>query len=151
MAQIVFRGFSDDMIAGNAIAAADLRVLLVMTNTTVDTEHDVQTLSGFTTLDECDGVGYARLDLASVAGAWDATNNRYEWDADDGDMDGGTNSILASTRDIQGFVIYRHVDGTDANDVPWVYSDTGGFPFTTGGGSFDFTWDTEGLIQVKSA
>ena len=146
MAQVMFRGFVDDVLAGTAVSGADLRVLLVMTNTTCDTEHDAQTLSGFTTLDECDGTGYARLNLASVAGAWDATNNRYEWDADDGDMDGGGGSITASSRAVQGYVIYRYVDGTAANDVPWGYRDIG--PYTLSGGSFDFTWNVEGIAQI---
>jgi len=149
MGQVMFRGFTDDVLAGAAISAADLRVILVMTNTTCDTEPDVQTMSGFTTIDECDGVGYAELDLASVAAAWDATNNRLEWDATDGDMDGGGGSIAAATRDVQGYVIYRYVDGTDANDVPWGYRDIG--PYTMAGGPFDFVWNAEGIAQLASA
>jgi len=149
MGQVVFRGFTDDLLAGNTISAADLRVLLVMSNTTCDTEPDAQTMSDFTTIDECDGAGYVQLDLASVAAAWDAANDRLEWDATDGDMDGGSGAIAAATRDVTGYVIKRYVDGTDANDVPWVYRDIG--PYTMAGGPFDFTWHAEGLIQVASA
>ncbi len=146
MAQIVYRGYADDVLAGNAISGADLRIILVMTSTTCDTEHDAQDFADFTTIDECDGVGYAELNLASVAAAWDAANNRLEWDADDGDMDGGGGSIAAASRDVQGYVIYRYVDGTDANDVPWGYQDIG--PYTLSGGTFDFAFDAEGIFQL---
>jgi hypothetical protein len=146
MSQKIYRGWHDDMLAGNVVSAVDLRIMLVMTNTTCDTE-DAQTLSDFTTIDECDGVGYAQLDLAGVGAAWDAVNLREEWDATDGDMDGGGGSIAASARDVQGYVVYRYVDGTDANDVPWGYRDIG--PYTTAGGPFDFAWNAEGIWQTK--
>jgi len=103
-------------------------------------------MSDFTTIDECDGAGYAELDLAAWTGAYDSTNNRYEFDATDGDMDGGTDSIALSSRQVQGYVLYRYVDGTDANDVPWGYLDIG--PYTLGGGKFDFVWNAEGIAQL---
>jgi hypothetical protein len=46
--------------------ANDLRALLVMTNTTADTETDVQFISDFTTLDEMDGTNYVRKQLTEA-------------------------------------------------------------------------------------
>ena len=149
MAQVVYQGFYDDILGGAVTAAADLRVILVMTNTTCDTQEDAQNMSDFTTIDECDGAGYAELDLASITAAYDSTNDRLEFDAADGDMDGGSGAIAAATRDVQAYVIKRYVDGTDANDVPWVYRDIG--PYTLAGGAFDFAWNAEGIGQGASA
>lgn len=149
MAQVIYQGFYDDLLAGSVTASADLRVLLVMEDTTCDTEPDAQNMSDFTTIDECDGAGYAQLDLASVAAAYDSANDRLEFDAADGDMDGGSGIIGAATRDVTGYVLYRYVDGTDANDVPWGYRDIG--PYTMAGGPFDFTWNAEGILQLGSA
>jgi hypothetical protein len=149
MGQIVYQGYLNDIIGGAAVAAADLRVLLVMTDTTCDTENDAATMSDFTVIDECDGVGYVQLDLLSGAAAYDAVNDRLEYDVADGDMDGGGGIITVSTRSVSGFLIKRYVDGTDANDVPWVFRDIG--PYILSGGAFDFEWSTEGIIQVAGA
>ena len=148
MAQYVYQGYFDDVIGGNA-GAVDLRLMLVMTNSTFDSEIDVQTLSDFTTIDECDGAGYVQLDLAGVAAAWDAANDRLEYDATDGDLDGGSGIITASTRNVSGFIVYRYVDGTDANDVPWFGRDIG--PYALAGGAFDFQFNAEGILQLASA
>jgi hypothetical protein len=148
MAQYVYQGYFDDIVGGNA-GAVDLRVLLVMSNSTFDTDTNVANLSDITTLDECDGAGYARLDLQTVTAAWDGTNMRLEYDAADGDMDGGSGIITASTRQVTGFIVYRYVDGTAANDVPWFGRDIG--PYSLAGGAFDFQWNAEGFLQVASA
>jgi hypothetical protein len=149
MAQLLYQGLYDDMVAGNFTSSADLRIMLVMTNTTCDTEADAQNLSDFTTIDECDGVGYAQRDLASVAVAYDAANDRLGVDAADADMTGDTDSIAVSTRDVSGYVVYRYVDGTDANDVPWGYIDVG--PYTLSGGDFTITFPTAGVLYWASA
>lgn len=149
MADVFHRGMYDDIVAGNFTSSADLRLMAVMSNTTCDTETDAQTLSDFTTIDECDGVGYAQLDLASVAVAYDATNDRLWVDAADGDLDGGGDSVAVSTRQVTGVVVYRYVDGTDANDVPWCYMDVG--PYTLSGGKFDVVWASTGILYIELA
>lgn len=148
MAQYVYQGYFDDIASGNA-GAEDLRVLLVMSNSTFDSDTEVAKMDDFTTLDECDGAGYVQLDLANVTVTYDAVNDRLEYDADDGDLDGGSGIITVSTRDVTGFVVKRYVDGTDANDVPWYGRDIG--PYTLAGGAFDFTFNAEGILQVASA
>jgi len=149
MVQTVYQGFYDDIMGGTVIAASDLRAILVMSNTTTDTEEDAQTMSDFTTIDECDGVGYAEYDVVSHAVAYNSTTDVLAIDGDDGDMDGGGDVIQVSTRDVTGIVFYRYVDGTDANNVPW-FSETIG-PFTLSGGPFNVVINAAGIATIGSA
>lgn len=122
---------------------SDIRVMLVMTNTTADTEDDVNVLSGFTTLDEMDGASYVRKALANEIVNEDAANNRAEFDADDVTWTG----LGAGTRQVQGMIVYKHV-GADSSNVPIAWIDTGGFPFTANGGNVTIQWNAEGIIQI---
>jgi len=151
MAQVVYQGYYDDLAAGYVVGTTDLRARLVMSNTTIADagQEDAQTISDFTTLDEVDGVGYAMLDLENVTVAYDSANDRLVIDADDGDFDGGTGSIAASSRQVTRVLIERYVDGTDPNDVPWLSIDIG--PYTTSGGAFDVIWNSLGIAYVGSA
>lgn len=121
----------------------DIRVLMVMTNTTADTEDDANTISGFTTLDECDGANYARKALANQAVNEDAPNNRAEFDADDVVW----TALGAGTRNNQAAVVYKHVTN-DTDSVPIAYFDGGGFPFNGNGGNVTLQWNAEGIVQV---
>lgn len=123
----------------------DYRALLVMTNTTADTEQDAANLAAITTLDEYDGAGYARAAIGSEAVNRDDPNNRAELDG--ADISFGA-TVAAGTRQAQAMVIYRHVDGTAANDLPCLYIDSGGFPFAGNGGSIGVTWNAEGIAQI---
>ena len=64
-------------------APDDFRIILVMTNTTADTEDDANTIDGFTTLDEFDGSDYSRQSLGSDTLNEDSVNSRAEYDAAD--------------------------------------------------------------------
>jgi len=123
-------------------AGSDIRLILVMTNTTADTFQDTEFVSGVT-LDEYDGTGYARKALASQAVNQDDPNNRAEFDADDVLW-----SILgAGSRPCQGMVLYKHV--TNDGDSPLIaFIDTGGFPFSGSGIDIQVTWNTEGIVQA---
>lgn len=125
-------------------AVHDIRALLVMTNTTADTDQDVQNIADITTLDEYDGAGYGRATLAGEAVNEDAANNRAEFDVNDFNF-GAT--VAAGTRQAAGMVIYRHVTN-DADAVLIAYIDSGGFPLAGGGGAFSVTVNAEGLIQL---
>ena len=144
MAQVIYQGFFDDVAAGNVTSSADLRAMLLMANTTTDTEEDAQTMSDFTTIDEADGVGYAALDIAGVSVAYDSTNNRLVIDGTDDDFESG--GIDTCSRNVTRVLIKRYVDGTDANDVPWSSIDIG--PYSPGGGTFDVTWNTTGILYI---
>lgn len=122
----------------------DIRVLLVGPSTTADTQEDALTISGFTTLDELTGGGYARQALANEAVARDDVNNRGEFDADNAVF-----TALGPTTptSCQAAVVYKHVT-TDADSIPLAYIDTGGFPFTPNGGDVTIQWNAEGIIQT---
>ena len=120
----------------------DIRALLVMTNTTADTETNVNTISGFTTLDEMNGANYARIALSSEVVNEDVANNRAEFDA----ADITWSALGAGTRQVQALIIYKHV-GADSSNVPIAFIDTGGFPFTANGGNVTIQWNAEGIVQ----
>ena len=122
----------------------DVRCILVMSNTTADTDQDAATISAIGTLDEYDGSGYARVDIGASTITQDDANNRSEIDYPDFTF-GAT--VAAGTRQAVGFVIYVEV-GTDAQDWPVAYVDTGGFPFAGNGGAINVTVNAEGLLQV---
>lgn len=125
----------------------DIRVMLVMTNTTADTEDDINTISGFTTLDECNAVPYARQAIANELIREDPTNNRAELDGDDVTFS-ALGSTTPSVRSIQGAIVYKHV-GADSANVPIAFFDTGGFPFATNGGDVTIQFDVEGILLIS--
>lgn len=145
---LIFQGFYNDMLGGD-MTSPDLRCMAVMSDTTCDTESDAEVFDDFTTTDECDGVGYAQKDLASVTVAYVSADDAVMVDAADFDLDGGGDSVALSTRQVVGLVYYRYVDGTDANDVPWFYVPVG--PYTLGGGEFNVTVHTSGIARVRLA
>lgn len=105
----------------------DLRLLLVMTNTTVDTDADsaIEFLDDFTTLDECDGAGYARIALAASTPAVAINNTRDSVTLICTDHPVFPN-LDPGTRNIQGVLLYWNVLDDDAQSVPFLY-----FPYTT--------------------
>lgn len=122
----------------------DFRALLVMTNTTADTEEDVNTISGFTTLDELDDTGYARQSLAGDALNEDLVNNRAEYDANDISFTYNGDG----TRNTQALIVYKNVTN-DTDSVPIAFIDTGGFPINAGQtGTVTIQWNADGIIQA---
>lgn len=127
---------------GIDLATADIRVMLVMTNTTADTEKDVEFVGDFTTLDEYDGANYARKALTEAVNQDDA-NDRAEFDATDIQWA----ALGVGTRQAQAMVVFKH-DTNDAGSTPIAYIDSGGFPFSGNGGDVDVAWNSEGIIQL---
>jgi hypothetical protein len=123
----------------------DIRARLCMTNTTCDTEVDaINDLADYTLIDVCDATGYADVALASEAVAADDTNDRAEFDAADASFTGLGGD---ATRAIQGVLIYKYVDGTNANDLPIAFIDfTADIPTTAT--QIDIPWDAEGILQL---
>jgi len=122
----------------------DLRGILVMSNTTADTEDDKATISAFTTLDEYDGSGYARPDFAAITVTEDLPNNRAEISVSNFTF-GAT--VGVGTRQAVGMIYYVFVTN-DTDSWPVAYVDTGGFPFDGNGGAINVTVNAEGLLQV---
>ncbi len=121
----------------------DIRLMLVMTNTTADTEEDTEFISGFTTLDEYDGANYVRKSLAGEIVNVDLVNNRGEFDATDVTW----TALGAGTRSAAGMVLFRFVTN-DTDSVPIAYIDSGGFPFAGNGGDVTVQWNVEGILQA---
>ncbi len=127
-----------------AEAGADIRAILVMANTTADTEQDAEFVGDITTLDEMDGAGYARVALANQVVTEDAGNNRAEFSCD-----AFTWAALgAGARQVVGMVLYQHVGVDDASNPVLAYIDTGGFPFAANGCDVTITPSADGLIQI---
>jgi len=135
---ILGQGAVDLREAGN-----DIRCLLVMTNTTADTEEDVATISAFTTLDEYDGANYARKTLGSQTMLADNANNRGEFDF----ADFTWTALGAGTRQAQAAIFYKHVTN-DTDSIPLYFVDSGGFPFAGNGGDVTYTVNAEGSLQI---
>ncbi|MEM7308920.1 MAG: hypothetical protein AAF682_19715 [Planctomycetota bacterium] len=128
-----------------AAAAGQIKVVLVMTNTTADTEQSVENLAGFTTLDEYDGTSYARQTLTGTAWTKDVANLRSELTGNDSVFP----TLGAGTRQCQAAIVAYDPGGGDANVVPLTYVDTGGFPFDGTGSDNTVGWDDAGgLIYI---
>ena len=129
----------------------DTRVLLTMTNTTADTDEDAVTIDAIGNLDEFDGTGYpvGFAARSALTGEVVITNNaldRAEWDANDHVW----SSLGAGTRQAAGIVVYGH--GTsDLDSVPWLWFDSGGFPFTANGSNVTVEWNSIGIALVQNA
>lgn len=148
MASMLYPQVLRAMIAAYLVSGADIRVMLLMTNTTADTQQDaIDQISDITTLDECDASGYARVALTGEAASEDTTDNEAVFDANDASFTGlGGNA----TRAIQGALIYKHIDGTSANDIPVAFIDfTTDIPATAT--QVDVPWNAEGIINAAQA
>ena len=121
----------------------DIRIMLVMTNSTADTDQDVDFIDQIGTLDEMDGANYVRKALASEATAADDPNNRAEFTADPVTW----TALGAGTREVLGAVIFKFVTN-DADSIALAYIDTGGFPFAATGADVTITPNAEGFLQI---
>jgi len=127
-------------------AGHDLRLLLVMANSTADTDEDAEFIANITTLDEFDGSGYVRKALASQAVNLDTVNDRAEFDA----ADVTWTTLGAGTRQIKGLVLFRFVSN-DADSPVIAYLDGSVLPANGNGGDFIATWNAQGTAQLVAA
>jgi len=97
----------------------NLDALLLMTNTTADTEPDAATVDGITTLDEGDATGYAHEDITTPAVSADDTDNEMVWSSDNWVWSGLSGD---ATRDYQGALVVKYVDG-GTGDIPLLFVD----------------------------
>lgn len=149
MASNIFNAALDSLISGGIdLDTDDIRARLCMNTTTADTQKDgITSISAITTVDVCDATGYADVALTSEAVNTDDVNDRAEFDAADASFTGLSGD---ATRDIQGVLIYKYVDGTDANDIPIAFIDfTADIPATST--RIDIPWDAEGILQLAQA
>lgn len=113
----------------------DIRVALLMTNTTADTQNDaIDTINDFTTLDEFDGSGYVRKALANETVTKDDTNDRAAFSADNVTW----TTLGAGTRSVAGALIYKHnTNDTDSIPLAWIE-----FSATPDGNDFVIKWNS---------
>jgi len=123
--------------------SSDIRVLLCMSNTTADTDQDAATISAIGTLDEYDGANYVRKALANEAVNQDDPNNRAELDADDITW----TSLGVGARQAVGMVVFKFVTN-DADSIPILFVDSGGFPFDGDGTNLIVAWNVEAIAQL---
>lgn len=129
--------------------SSDIRAILVMTNTTADTEQDSTEfvfVGDLTTLDECDADGYARVALSGEAVNIDDVNNRAEFDANDISFAGLAGD---ATRDFQGVVLYKHV--TNDADSPILCFIDFTADVTKAATTVNVPWNAEGILQIAKA
>lgn len=148
MASAIPNSFLAELLKAYLVTGADVRARLCMTNTTCDTEVDgIVNLSDYTTIDPADATGYADVALTGEAAAADDANNRGEFDANDISFTGLGGD---ATRDYQGVLIYKYVDGTNANDIVGFFVDfTADIPSTAT--QVDVPWNAEGILQAAQA
>lgn len=134
------------MNGGIDLDTDDIRARLVMANTTCDTEVDaINDLADYTTIDPCDATGYADIDMVGLAVADDDTNDRAEFDATDLSFTGLGGD---ASRNFVGVLLYKYVDGTNANDIPVVYVEfSSAIPSTAT--QVDVPWNAEGILQLS--
>jgi len=143
MANFVYTTAKKGLMDGSIdLNTHDIRAILVMTNTTCDTEEDKTFIDQFTTLDEMDGAGYSRVALTSEAVANDDANNRGEFTADAITF----TAVSAGTRQVAGLVLYRFVTN-DTDSIPIAFIDDSA-PYTPGGGNIVYTPNAEGILQL---
>lgn len=145
MASVILNEFKRANAAAEIdLNADDIRARLVMTNTTVDTENDgIVNLADYTLIDVCDSAGYANEEMDNEAVNKDDANDRAEFDADDSTW----LALAVCTRQLPGYLLYKHVDGTDANDLVIAYIE---FPAakTPDGSDFVIQHNAQGILQL---
>ena len=122
-------------------AGDDMRLFLLMTNTTFDTDVDTDNTGSYT-LDEMDGTNYARVNLANQAVATDDANDRAEFDADDASW----TSLGNGTRQIQGAGIHEFItDDSGSFPLCWIeFAST----INPGGSNLTLQFNAEGIFQI---
>lgn len=142
MASLVYNNFKHRLLEAYLSTSDDIRVTILMTNTTADTEVDaINFVNDFTTLDEYDGSGYVRKTLSSEATNVDDTNDRGEFDFEDTTW----SSLGAGTRDGQGLLVLLHVTN-DTDSIPLFFIDFTS-NFTGNGGDVTFQVNSEGALH----
>ena len=144
MATHVFNEAKRAILAGEIdLNAHDIRIALLMTNTTADTENDgIVNVDDFTTLDEFDGANYVRKALTTEAVNKDDANDRAEFDADDVTW----TALGAGTRSIAGILVFKFVTA-DTDNVPIAWLEFSSVK-TPDGSDFTVQWNAEGILQA---
>lgn len=145
MASVIYNEFKRANAAGEIdLNADDVRLRLLMSDTTADTENDgIVNLDDLTTVDPADGANYVDKALANEAVNKDDGNDRAEFDANDVTW----TALGVGTRTTVGVLVYKYVDGSDANDLVIAFVEFSG-AVTHDGTDFIIQWNAEGILQL---
>tara|TARA_R110000868_G_scaffold84663_7_gene238600 strand:+ start:113 stop:658 length:546 start_codon:yes stop_codon:yes gene_type:complete len=133
------------MNGGADLDTDTIKAALVMTNTTVDTEVDAMTfVNQYTTLDECDATGYARVTLGTKTVTADDTGNTGVFDAADASFTGLSGD---ATRATQGALVLKFVTN-DTDSPPLFFVE---FASTTPATAtqVDIPWSATGILLLS--
>ncbi len=119
MSSVIFQNALMKTFEGDIDWETDnLDALLLMTNTTADTNPDADTCADLT-LDECDATGYAHEDITTPAVSADDSDNEMVWTSDNWVWSGLSGD---GSRDYQGALVVKYVDGGNG-DIPLLFVD----------------------------
>lgn len=143
MATHTFNEWKQTIMRDYLATSDDIRVALLMSNTSADTDNDdIEFVGQIGTLDEFDGANYVRKALASEIVNEDDTGDEAEFDA----TDVVWTALGAGTRSIIGVLVYKHVtNDADSPVIAWLEYAT---PKTPDGGDFTTQWHAEGLVKA---
>lgn len=150
MAADMYHPFWEHVLEDNVgnLTSVTVKALLVDPTYVFDPDHEfVSSVAG----DEVSGTGYAagfsgagRVTLASKTVTRDDTNNYVIFDAADVSW-AGLN--LGATQ--IGAIILWLPKTSDADSLLICYDDTGGFPVTTTGGTYQHAWPSDGIFRFR--
>ncbi len=144
MGHNVFNNALQKILNAYLVSGADIRVALLMTNTTADTDKDaINFVSNIGTLDECNASGYARVAIVGEASNVDDTNDLAAFDGNDVSFTGlGGNA----SRAIQGALIFKFVTN-DADSIPIAFVDFD-VDISATATQIDVPWNAAGIIKA---
>lgn len=149
MANFTYTKALADLLKGLIdLTGDDIRMLLVMTNTTADTEPNVSTFDDVTTLDEFDGSGYASPGeaMTTLSVEQDNTNFRGEFHSDNVAF----GELGAGTRQIQAAIIYKFVTNLAGSQPLFYIDDAAQLPLTANGAPVTMTKNAQGWYQLTN-
>lgn len=128
------------------ISSADLRIILLMSNTTAAADEDADLLSSIGTLDEYNGTNY------TAATGYAVQNRSFTTDtgADRGFLDYDDlafPNLGAGTRACVGYALIVRVTPF-LSSLPVLFQDQGGFPFTATGSTVTIQVSASGALGV---
>lgn len=155
MANLIFTKFFERLATANLDfdnAGTVVRCLLERDTSSYTPDKDHDFLDSFTGGSgvEVSVASYARQTVSNKAVNIDDANDRVELD-----FDNVAFGNLETGQTVQALIFYAQTGGNDSSpeDDPLIcYIDTAtGLPATLGGGAFNVTIDSEGLIQFSQA
>ena len=136
----------------------DLRIILLEAVVGEDKDHATMTAAlAPAGLTELTSTGYVTvLDYANGSTALTEAANQQDDSNDRGEAHASDPSWAsisqAAAETVVGAIIYIHVDGTGANDIPLAFIDSlTGFPLTPNGSNITLAFNAEGWLHLDDA